>query len=421
MSDSLFTTLASLRGNQRACVYTEPLWGLSMNLCMPYISVYMLALGLSDTRVGFIVTLTTVSQIIFSFFSGPLTDKIGRRKATAIFDVLAWCIPGIIWCQAESFWFFFVAALLNGTNGVTANSWNCLLVEDADKKQITKIYSIVIACGQFSAFFAPISAILISKLTLVPAIRILYMNAVFLMSIKVIILYLASKETSTGRVRLLETRGKNVFQLAGGYGTVIKIIKKSRGTIFSMIIAAIAGIIGMVNNTFWPIIASKKLMVPDSLLPMFMVFRSILAIIFLFFIIPRLTRGLLRIPLLLAFSGYFTGQGLLIMVPVEGMFKYPLLCLSLVFDGFGLGLLSMLSESLIALHVNPDERARIMAIRFMFIMIAIAPFGLIAGFLSDISRNLPFMLNLVLLTAGSLITYFYYLKTTDHSAENHEQ
>jgi hypothetical protein len=77
----------------------------------------------------------------------------------------------------------------------------------------------------------------------------------------------------------------------------------------------------------------------------------------------------------------------------------------------------MLSESLIALHVNPDERARIMAIRYMLIMLVTAPFGWFSGFLSDISRNLPFVLNLFLLAAGIVATLVYYLKNNDYSTE----
>lgn len=417
MSDSLFSTFIKLRGNPRACVYTEPLWGLSMNLCIPYLSVYMLAIGLSDTRVGFIVTINLLSQMLFSFLSGPITDKMGRRKATAVFDVLAWCIPALIWWRAENFWFFLVAALLNGTNGVTFNSWACLLVEDAEKKQITSIYSITTAFSQLSAIFAPITSILISRLTLVPAIRILYINAFVLMSVKILILYLASRETSIGKMRLLETKGKSILQLTGGYTEVIKIIFSSRGTVFSIIIAALACIVSTINSAFWQIIASRKLLVPESALPIFMVFRSVLAIIFLFFVIPKLSKGLLKIPLFLAFISYFIGQSLLIMVPVDGMLKYPLLCLSLVFDGFGLGAITMLSEALIALHVNPNERARIMAIRYMFIMLVTAPFGWFSGFLSDMSRNLPFVLNLFLLAAGIAITFIYYTRHKDHSAE----
>ena len=393
-----------------------------MNLCMPYLSVYMLALGLNDTRIGFIVTITTLSQIVFSFLSGPITDKMGRRMSTALFDTIAWCLPALIWWRAgfsdQNIWFFLIAAILNGTMAVTANSWTCLLIEDAKKSQVTNIFSIVVACGQFSAFFAPISSILISKLTLVPAIRILYINACILMLIKIIILYFASKETNIGRKRILETSGKNIFQLTGGYGGVIRIILGSKGMIFSVMIAALIGIVGMINNTFWQIIVSRKLFITESILPFFMVLRSILAIIFLFFVIPRLTRGLLKIPLVLGFAGYFVGQSLLIMVPAEGMLKFPLLCVSLVFDSFGLGILGMLSESLISLHANPDERAGIMAIRFMFIMAAVAPFGWFAGFLSDMSRNFPFVLNLVLLAAGIVVTLLYYGRNTDHSAEH---
>jgi len=417
MSNSLFSTLTRLKGNPRACVYTEPLWGLSMNLCMPYISVYMLALGLSDTRIGFIVTVNTLMQMVFSFFSGPVTDKMGRRKSTAVFDILAWSVPCLIWWHAQGFWFFLAAAILNGSNGITTNSWHCLLVEDAEKKQITRIYSLVMICGQLSAVFAPISSVLISRLTLVPAIRILYVNAFILMTLKVVILYLASKETSTGQMRIIETSGKNIFQLAGGYGSVIKIILQSRGTVFAIVIAALGWIVGTINNTFWQIIVNKKLLVAESILPLFNVFRSVLAIIFLFFVIPRLLKGILKIPFILTFASYFIGQLLLILIPVESSIKYPLILVSLVFEGFGVGALFMLCESIIAIHVNPNERARIMALRYMFIMIVTAPFGWIGGILSDISRNLPFVLNMVILVIGIVITLVYYRKENDHSAE----
>jgi len=418
MKDSLFSTLIHLKGNPRACVYTEPLWGLSMNLCMPYLSVYMLNLGLNDSRIGFIVTITLLSQIVFSFLSGPITDKIGRRWATAIFDVFGWCIPALIWWRAENFWFFLAAAIINGSNGVTANSWTCLLIEDAEKKQITRIFSLTTAFGQLSAIFAPITAVLISRLTLIPAIRILFLNGFILMAVKVVILYLTSRETEIGKMRMAETKGKNIFHLSSGYGEIIKMILKSRGMVFSIVIAALAWIIGTINNTFWQIIVNQKLHVPAEILPLFNVFKSVLAIIFLFFVIPKLLKGILKLPLIFAFASYFIGQSLLIMIPAEGLIKYPLLFLSLVFDGFAIGALAMLGESLINLHLNPNERARILAIRFMFIMLATAPFGWIGGMLSEVSRNLPFILNLSILVTGIVITLIYYRKENDHSAEH---
>jgi len=109
------------------------------------------------------------------------------------------------------------------------------------------------------------------------------------------------------------------------------------------------------------------------------------------------------------------------MIPVEGMLKYPLICVSLVFDSFGLGALTMLCESIIAIHVDQNERARIMALRYVFILIITAPFGLISGVLSEVSRNLPFVLNMIILAAGFVITLIYYRKENDHSAESHSE
>jgi MFS family permease len=389
------------------------MWGLSMNLCLPYASVFMIALGLKDAEVGFIASVYMFSQVIFAFLSGAITDKLGRRLTTAVFDFISWSIPCVIWLFAENFWFFLVAALFNGTMKVTTNSWDCLMVEDAEKSQITRIYSLVVICGQLSALFAPISSILVSRFTLIPAIRILYLNAFVIMTAKIVVLYLCSRETKTGMVRLRETKGKSLFSLLSGYGGVLRIIGQSKGTIFSLIITALVGAVGMVNTTFWQVIVSKKILVPDPLLPLFPMFRSILAMTFLFTIVPRLTRLTLRTPLLAGFASYLIGQTLLILTPVAGPVKYLLLCVSLVFDGFGSGTLIMLAESLVALHVNPQERARVMAIQHMIIMFATAPFGWIGGLLSEISRDLPFVLDICLLFTGLVVTLVYYFKNPE--------
>jgi hypothetical protein len=254
---------------------------------------------------------------------------------------------------------------------------------------------------------------MVSKLTLVPAIRILYINAFVLMTAKVIILYLCSKETKNGTVKLKETAGKSIFHLAAGYGEILKIISRSRGTAFSLTIAILAGgggIVAMINMVFWQIIVSKKLLVPDPLLPLFPVLKSIVAIIFLFFVVPRLSKGLLKLPLLAGFTSYFLGQAILILIQCDWSGKYFLLAISLIFDGFGFGALAMLAESLIALHVNLAERARVMAIQHVIIMAATAPFGWIGGLLSKVSLTLPFVLNITLLLAGFFVTVFYYRK-----------
>ena len=72
---SLIATLRSLTGNPRGCVYTEPLWGIPFNLYSPYVSVYMLALGLVDKQIGLILSIGWGCQIVIALLSGVITDK----------------------------------------------------------------------------------------------------------------------------------------------------------------------------------------------------------------------------------------------------------------------------------------------------------------------------------------------------------
>ena len=56
LSHSLMDTLRGLRGNARGAVLTEPLWGIPFNLFAPYISLYMLALGLKVSQIGLVTS-----------------------------------------------------------------------------------------------------------------------------------------------------------------------------------------------------------------------------------------------------------------------------------------------------------------------------------------------------------------------------
>lgn len=146
------------------------MWGLSMALVLPYASVFMLALGVRDQQIGLLATISMLSQVVFGLLSGVITDKLGRRMTTAAFDIVAWVIPCLIWAFAQNFWWFLVASVINGAWQVTQNSWDCLLVEDVPRAELTKVYSLVKVAADCSALFAPIAAVLVAQFGLVPAV-----------------------------------------------------------------------------------------------------------------------------------------------------------------------------------------------------------------------------------------------------------
>ncbi|MDR1264453.1 MAG: MFS transporter [Propionibacteriaceae bacterium] len=419
MDNSLIRALKDLRGNQRACVLTEPMWGLSMNLCLPYASVYMLALGLQDARIGLLASIGLVSQTVWGLLSGIITDKLGRRVTLAIFDTAAWCIPCLIWAAASlvapqwAFWVFAGASLVNGTWQVTQNAWDCLLVEGVAAERIPAMYSLVLVAGNLSALLAPIAAVMVAQFSLVPAVRILYLNAFVVMSAKVVLLYVITRETEMGLIRKRQTRGRSWWGELAGYRQVLALMRRSRGTKFAILVTFLVGAAGTVAGTFWQIIVSQKLLVPDAWLPLFPMVRSLLAIAFYFTLIPRLTKTTgFKTPLLAGFAVYAAGQALVAVIPapVAGPTAATLagLGVCLVLDGFGLAVLSMLAESLVAIHADNNERSRVMAVQRTVVMLATAPFGWIGGALSSVNRSWPFLLTTALLIVGLLSTIVYH-------------
>jgi MFS family permease len=379
-----------------------------MNLCLPYATVYMLTFGMNDIQVGIVTSIYMFSQMLFAFLSGAIIDKMGRRKSTAIFDFLAWSLPCLIWAFSQGFWFFVVAALFNGMMKITTVSWDCLLVEDAPKDKITHIYSWVMIFGNLSALFAPISSVLVARLTLAPAIRILYINAFIIMTAKILILYKFSTETGVGRIRRKAVQDMSWGEMLAGYKSALGKILASRGTIFAIVISILVEIVVMIGMTFWQIIASRRIGIPDTLLPIFPMVRSVLSIFLFFTVIARIKQTKLKWPLYVGFLSTIVGCLLLIAITNTGVWGYVTLMFSLIFEALGIAVLNTLRESLVAIHVDPVERSGVMALLQTTVMLVSVPFGYIGGLLSDISRVLPFVLNIILLLLGIIATAVYY-------------
>jgi len=399
----LIHTLMHLKGNPRACVYTEPLWGIPFNLFAPYVSIYMYTLGLTDSQIGFTASIGMFFQIIFSLLGGVITDKLGRKRTTFIFDILSWSIPCLIWAFSRNFSHFVLASIINSISRVTMNSWNCLLVEDCDKEKIVNIYTWIYILGLGAAFFAPISGIFIGKFELVPTVRVLYIISFVIMTSKFLILNKYSTETGQGMIRMEETKHTNIPTLLKGYSTVFVQVLKTPETILTLGIMLIMSIIGVVNNTFWAIIVTERIHIPAKFIGMFPFIRSSIMIIFFFTLVHRIGALRFKKPLIIGFSLFTISQILLIITPDKG---YLILIISIILEACSISLISPLLDSMQVLLVDPQERARIMAILYVIVVAFTSPFGWIAGILSGIDRRFPFFLNIFLLLIGILLTYF---------------
>ncbi|MDL2233611.1 MFS transporter [Ruminococcaceae bacterium OttesenSCG-928-L11] len=391
--NALLQTLFSLKGNPKACVYTEPLWGIPHSLYSPFVSVYMAALLMTDRQIGLVASVTMFFRAISALLSGAITDKLGRRKATIIFDILSWSVPCLIWTFSQNFWWFMAASVFNGLWQITENSWTCLLVEDADKSAMVNIYSWVHMSGQLAVFFAPLSGLIVGKLTIIPAMRILYFFSFVSMTLKFLILYKFCDETQVGKIRKKETEGMSIFQIMSGYGGIVRQVAASGEMKLSLAITAFFMVTSMVMQNFFGLYTTQNLGVPEHFLALFPIIRSAILMVFLFVIQPRLARFGFKGPMLTGICLYIASHLVLIVSPT-GNIVMPILYTAL--EACAHGLVMPRKDSISAMFIEPKERARIVSVMTVAVLGVTIPFGYISGWLSDWNRKLPFLLNIAI-------------------------
>jgi len=363
----------------------------------------MLALGINDSQIGLITSIGLVFQILSALLSGAITDKLGRKRTTFLFDFLSWSIPTLIWAIAQNFTYFLVAAVINSLWRVTHNSWSCLLVEDTDQEILVDIYSWIYIAGLLAAFFAPLASLLINRFSLVPTVRGLYLFAFVMMTAKFLIMNGMVTETRHGLIRMEQTKNHSLISLLSEYRGVFRQILNTPKTVFTLGVILIMNTCWMINGTFWSIFVTKQLSIPPQHLALYPFARSIMMLFFFFLVMPKIRSLNFRNPMLIGLAGTILSQLILITSPEKG---YLTLLLSTLIEAVSYATVSTLLDKMVVVTVEAQERARILSIIYVIVILFTSPFGWIAGRLSEFNRMLPFVLNMAFLVVGAGLVIF---------------
>jgi len=391
--NQLMNNLLNLKGNARACIFTEPFWGLPVNLYLPLSAKYMEALGLDAFQIGLVATVYLVSQMLFSSISGLVTDKLGRRWTVTIFDFIAWVIPFLLWMNAQGFVWFLAAAALNGVMRITDNAWSLLMVEDAPQGSLVYIYSLSTIAGLLSGFAAPLTSLFVGEHNLVPTMRWLYLFAFVSMCTKIILLHLNTTETALGKKRKAELRGKPFTHAMKGSVTVLR---QMFGNTSLMLVLGIMSCVMVIRNStqnFWPLLVTGKLGLSEGSLPLLAALKSLVQLVAFFVIAPRLKPRYFYKPLNLALT--------IVMVLHLVWFALPRQLASLVYVGVMAEALEMsivipLFSSLQMLLLDQTERSRMFGFSLAFCLMVTAPFGTLNGLLGRVDAAWPMLLSAAL-------------------------
>lgn len=208
----------------------EPMWGIPYVLYNFYLSLYMKAQGVSDQQIGFLISLGFLSGVVFSFFAGMLTDALGRKRTTLIFDLLAWPTMIAIYMASRSFPMFALATVVGSTVRIVGVSWNMLVIEDATTEERVAAFNLINIINVSMGIFTPLAGVLIKTLGIIAGERILMAFAALSMAAMMLIRNHYLEETQIGQEILAERRhsrqpaSRSVFMF---YGRIFEALRSS--------------------------------------------------------------------------------------------------------------------------------------------------------------------------------------------------
>ncbi|MEO3947763.1 MFS transporter [Gorillibacterium sp. CAU 1737] len=398
--------LHRLKGNARGCLKYEPFFLIPYSMYSTYATLYMYQLGVDETGIGLITSLGLVMSIVSSLMSGYLTDRMGRKRAILYFDLLSWTLGTLIWAFAQNIWFFVAAALVNGFAKIPNTAFYCLLVEDTPPKERSFVFTVLQFVGVVGGLFAPLGGLIVNHYTLVPGMRILYGIACVFMTYQFIGRHFETRETEMGYRKMEETRQHS----AAGRQGWIAYFREARPLFSSKPLLLLFGVYILFNfqstlkSTFLSLYMVEYLHVREEIISLFPALSSIVMLLFLWLLLPRIPERALLPAMQWGFALSVLSTVLLLLAPTGDI---VVLSLSTVVGAVGTLLTAPYLETVVANALDDSNRANLFAILSVFILVFTSPAGVVGGWSYKMNPMMPFYLTVAAFALCMVLLFLY--------------
>ena len=386
--------IGSMRGNARAMLLFEPMWIIPYTMYNIYASLYMRDLGLNPEEIGLLASIGLASYILCSAFAGHLTDRLGRRRATLIFDLLGWSIPVAIWALAHNFWYFLIAVLINGLQAIPATSWTCLLVEDREPEETRSIFIILQMIGPLGGFVAPLAGLIVRSLGVVPGTRLLYLFALIGMTAMFLGRNHYTRETAVGKARREATAGHTIRDVLKDYRHSIRLLTANHTAVAFFLLTGILFFRESLSAPFYQLFQVDRIGLAKNTLAIFPALGGAAAIFTLLVILPWQSGRSERSGLILGITLTAGSLAALIWSPYKSIVTvaFSTLCSAMggaiLIPALNTGWYSSLGD---------EERAKVVALAMLVWGLIRMPAGYLGGILYQWGPRGPFLAGLVIL------------------------
>jgi Na+/melibiose symporter-like transporter len=290
-----------------------------------------------------------------------------------------------------------IAAVLNSFLRVPNTAWYCLLVEDTAPKDRSIVFRVLQLIGVIGGLFAPLGGLLVHRFTLVPAMRIMYI----LFAISVTIMFIgrnfSTHETEIGIRKRKESKTLKLKNNVQEYTLAFKSILKSPMLLMIFIVYAFFNFQSTLQTTYLSIYLVKALNINDALIAVFPAVSSIAMLVFLYFVIPRFHENKANHYIIGGFAlGILSNVILITSAPGSIL----LVILSTLVAAAGTMTAGPYLEALVANSLDDEQRAKMLSILQVFVLLFVSPSGLIGGWTYSLDPRLPFILVIAAFTAS---------------------
>jgi MFS family permease len=205
-------SLAGLPKNARNAILVEPLWAVFGVVILYYAPLYMTSIGLTSVQVGWIGSIMLAFSFVFQTLAAPITNRMGRKRTSLIWDLISWTLPMLIWTFSQSFLAFAIAAILNSSVRIVSVSWSLLVIEDVEPSDRSRVFAILNLIGAASGLMTPIVGFLIARYDVVPTLRVYYFLGAISMTVMFFLRNALTDETQNGLAAMREHQGLHPWE-----------------------------------------------------------------------------------------------------------------------------------------------------------------------------------------------------------------
>lgn len=394
--------MPGISGNALTCASIEPLWAIFNGMIFFYMSLYMKSLGLSERQMGFILSFGAGLAVITSLFAGPITDKLGRKRTTLYFDIIAWTCAMAVWAISRNFWCFIFAAALNAFSKIPATSWTCLAIEDTPSDKRAIFFSLISIIGLGSGIFTPITGLMIKKLGITLAMRILFLLGCVSMTTMFFIRNHYVTETKIGSELMKLHDSISLKEKLIDYKNAMHYMITKPITLITLLILLLTNF-QLAFQFFLVIYLKDSLGIAASVTSLIPGISALFNLFIYFIFIPRMIKkketSNLSLGLILCVLG-----SLVFLFITRG--NYVLLILSTILTASGNLIMGTFRDTLWNNVIGEAERAKIFAASQALISIIAIPSGAIAGYLYESNPKYPFVISLIIFIISMLLAFY---------------